>query len=73
MARHGGGAGTLGRGGSLERCSLVPPGDGSGYPAFLELPSGTVGDPVLALFLHPAGAGSGGKVLRLQGVVTAME
>jgi hypothetical protein len=53
----------------LEGAHLAHPGRGAGYRAFLKLPRGAVRDPALAPFLH----GSGGKVLRLQGAVTAME
>ncbi len=72
LARHSGG-GPLSRDDSLDDSILCSPGSGWGYPAFLELPSGTVADPALAPFLHPASDGSGGKALRLRGAATAME
>jgi hypothetical protein len=72
MARHDGGA-ALSRSVSLAESSLRPPGRCSGYPAFLALPSGTVGDPALAPFLHPSQNGIGGRTLRLRGFASAME
>jgi hypothetical protein len=72
MARHGGGA-PLSRKGSLEASPVCGPTGSLGYACFVALPSGTVDDPALAPFLHPAVDGGGGKVLRLRGVATAME
>jgi hypothetical protein len=45
----------------------------SGFSISLELPCGILDDPALAPFLHPASDGSRDSVLRLRGVVTAME
>jgi hypothetical protein len=72
MARHDGGA-SLRRNWSPADSALCWPGSGRGFADFLALPSGAVGDPALAPFLHPAQDGGGGKALRLKGVATAMD
>jgi hypothetical protein len=72
-ARHGGAACSYGW--SLEEGGLWKPelDFGRGYAAFLTLPSGTVGDPALAPFLHAARDGGIRKALRLKVWPTAME
>jgi hypothetical protein len=71
MARHGGAA-PLCRTWSLAT-SPVCNGTGLGSRTFLTLPTGAVDDPALAPCVHPAVDGGAGKVLRLRGVVAAME